>query len=86
MVRWPPPDRMSRVSHELVERFKKTAGAKDLEQDAREWVLASWPWLPDAPYAFLARASNGEERRFILDADGQWRVQVVRPASPPRAA
>jgi hypothetical protein len=85
MVRWPHADRMSKVSAELVERFKKTSGAKELEQDPREWVLMSWPWLPEAPYSFQARSADGEVRQFIGDAAGAWRSRVVQSA-PTRAA
>jgi hypothetical protein len=74
---------MSKVSHSVVERFKKTGIAKDLEQDTREWVLLSWPWLPDAPYTVIARASDGEERQFVGDAEGLW---VARSLRAPTAA
>jgi hypothetical protein len=88
MVRWPAAEKMSRVSAGIVERFQKTAGAKELEQDAREWVLVNWPWLPEAPYSFVARASDGEERQWVGDADGRWVMRVIRPAAkePHRAA
>jgi hypothetical protein len=85
MVRWPTPDRMSRTSAPLVERFKKTAEAKDLEQDAREWVMASWPWMPDAPYQYVARASDAEERHYVVDATGALTMRVIKPMAP-RAA
>lgn len=78
MVRWPLPERMSKVSHSIIERFKKSAVAKDLEQDPREWVLMSWPWLPDAPYTVITRAADGEERQFVGDADGHWVGKLVR--------
>ncbi len=80
MVRWPAPDRLSRTSAPIIERFKKTSAAKDLEQDPREWVLAQWPWLPDAPYGFTARASDGEERRIMIDGDDTLTVHVSHPA------
>jgi hypothetical protein len=86
MVRWPPVDRMSKVSGEIVEKFKKTAGAKDLEQDPREWVLVNWPWMPDPPYSITVRASDGEERQLLADEDGVWRLRRIRPGVPPRAA
>jgi hypothetical protein len=82
MVRWPASDRMSRVSAPLVERFKKTALAKELEQDSREWVLSSWPWMPDAPYLYTARASDGEERRATIDDADTLTVRVT--AAPAR--
>jgi hypothetical protein len=86
MVRWPASDRLSRVSAPLIERFKKTSAAKDLEQDPREWVLANWPWLAEAPYAFTARASDGEERRIVIDADEALTVRISHPSLPARAA
>jgi len=83
MVRWPAADRLSRVSSPILERFKKTAEAKDLEQDSREWVLASWPWMPEAPYLFTARSSDGvEERHFVIDERDTMTVRVSRPPSP----
>ena len=85
MVRWPAPERLSKVSTAIVERFKKTAGAKELEQDGREWGLVNWPWLPDAPYNFVVRAADGEERQWQGDADGKWVMRVIRPATPRHA-
>ena len=52
---------------------------RDLEQDAREWVLVNWPWVPDAPYAIVARAADGEERQLSGDAAGRWVVSRIRP-------
>jgi hypothetical protein len=86
MVRWPASDRLSRTSAPLIERFKKTSAAKDLEQDPREWVLAQWPWLPDAPYGFTVLASDGEERRIMIDGDDTLTVRVSHPGLPARAA
>jgi len=86
MVRWPAPDRMSRISAEIVERFKKTAGAKELEQDAREWSLVTWPWMPEPPYGFTVRASDGEERQWTGDATGLWTMKRIHPATRPSDA
>ena len=85
MVRWPAAERLSKVSGPIIERFKKTAEAKDLEQDPRDWVLASWPWMPDAPYSFIARASDAEERHYVIDASGALTMKIIRPLTP-RAA
>jgi hypothetical protein len=81
MVRWPAADRLSKVSSTILERFKKTSGAKELEQDPREWVLVNWPWLPDAPYSIVTRAADGEERQFEGDEAGRWVVRQIRPAT-----
>ncbi len=86
MVRWPAPERMSKVSLAIVERFKKTAAAKDLEQDAREWALVNWPWMPDAPYKIVVRAGVEEQREFVCEADGLWRMKELDPLTPTRAA
>jgi hypothetical protein len=82
MVRWPAADRMSKVSASIVERFKKTSEAKDLEQDAREWVLSSWPWMPDAPYPFIARSTDGsEQRNYLIDDRDTMTVRVSSPTN-----
>jgi hypothetical protein len=86
MVRWPASDRTSQTSKTVIERFKKTAAAKDLEQDPREWVLENWPWVPDPPYTVVARASDGEERRCVMDTEGLWTIQTSRPTLHPTAA
>lgn len=86
MVRWPTSNRLSRVSATVLERFKKTSGAKELEQDARDWVLVNWPWMPDAPYVITARASDSEQREWVGEADGIWSMRVTQPATPPHAA
>jgi hypothetical protein len=74
MVRWPSVDRLSRVSAIVLERFKKSSAAKELELDEREWTLVNWAWMPDAPFPFLAR-TLGEERRYTGDADGCWTMR-----------
>ncbi len=81
MVRWPAPDRLSKISAGILDRFKKTAGAKELEQDSREWILVNWPWLPDAPYTIVVRAADGEERQLQGDDAGRWVVRQIRPAT-----
>ena len=86
MIRWPASDRMSKTSAVVLERFKKAAVAKELEQDAREWVLVNWPWVPDPPYTFVARATDGEERRCIMGEDGLWTNHATTPTTAPSAA
>jgi hypothetical protein len=86
MVRWPAPDRLSRVSAPLIERFKKTSIAKELEQDGREWTLSMWPWLPDAPYAYTALASDGEQRRVIIDERDDVLVHASHASPAARGA
>jgi hypothetical protein len=81
MVRWPAPDRLSKVSSAVLERFKKTSGAKELEQDPREWILVNWPWLPDAPYSIVARSADGEERQLQGDEAGGWVIRQIRPTT-----
>jgi hypothetical protein len=87
MVRWPAPERLSKTSAAIIERFKKVAAAKELEQDPREWVLMNWPWVPDPPYTVVVRASDGAERRFVMDPDGLWTtVESTGPAPRSSAA
>ncbi len=86
MVRWPASDRLSKTSHVVLERFKKAAVAKELEQDSREWVLVNWPWVPDPPYTFVARATDGEERRLVMGEDGLWTSRTSAVSTHPSAA
>ena len=86
MVRWPAADRMSQTSKAVIERFQKTAGAKELEQDPREWVLENWPWVPDPPFTFVARSSDGEERRLVMNTDGLWTSNTSRSPNHTTAA
>jgi hypothetical protein len=83
MLRWPAPERLSKVSAGVLEKFKKTGIVKDLEQDSQEWVLLNWPWMPEPPYTIVTRAANGEERRFVMGEDGLW---TMTGASGPSAA
>ena len=83
MIRWPAPERLSKVSAGILERFKKTAGAKEIDQDSREWVLVNWPWVPDPPYVIVARASDHEERRWVMGDDGLW-TTICKSAPSPR--
>ena len=76
MIVWPPPDKLSKTSIGLIEKFKKTAAVKELEQDSREWVLASWSWLPDPPFSFVLRSSDYEERTVVSEGDGRWQMRV----------
>jgi len=41
--------------------------------------------MPDAPYPFIARASDAEERHYVIDETGALTMRVVRPMAP-RAA
>ena len=86
MIRWPAQGRMSATSAHVVEKFKKSAAVKDLEQDPREWVLVNWPWVPDPPYTFVVRASDGEQRRWVMGEDGLWTERAFEPTAPPNAA
>ncbi|MGO8994719.1 MAG: hypothetical protein ACLQVI_15495 [Polyangiaceae bacterium] len=86
MVRWPASDRMSKTSAVVVEKFKKTGAAKELEQDAREWVLVNWPWMPEPPYTIVVRASDGEERRCVMGEDGLWTMGASDHSTHPSAA
>jgi hypothetical protein len=87
MVRWPAPERVSKVSAGILEKFKKTGVAKELEQDSREWVLMNWPWVPEPPYTIVVRASDAEERRLAMGEDGLWYVTAsIVPSANPSAA
>jgi hypothetical protein len=86
MIRWPAADRLSKTSHVVIDRFKKTSIAKELEQDSREWVLVNWPWVPDPPFTIVARASDDEERRCIMGEDELWTVTTNVPSIHPTAA
>ena len=33
MIHWPPPEKMTKISSATLDRFKKTAGIKELEQE-----------------------------------------------------
>ena len=85
MIRWPLPERMSKVSASVLERFKKAGVAKELEQDSREWVLVNWPWVPDPPFTIVARATDGEERRCIMGEDGLWTSRAGDHSHPSAA-
>jgi hypothetical protein len=86
MVRWPAADRMSAISARVIEKFKKSGPVKDLEQDPREWVLVNWPWVPDPPYTFVVRATDGEQRRWVMGEDGLWVSHGTEPTTRPTAA
>jgi hypothetical protein len=86
MVRWPSTDRMSSTSKGIIERFQKTAAAKELEQDPREWVLENWPWVPDPPYTLVVRSSDDEERRLVMEGDGMWTSHTSRSPTHNTAA
>jgi hypothetical protein len=85
MIRWPAQGRMSAVSARVVEKFKKSAAVKDLEQDPREWVLVNWPWVPDPPYTFVVRSSDGEQRRWVMGEDGLWTGRETEAVGPDAA-
>ena len=81
MIQWPAPEKLSKVAAGILERVKRTAGAKELEQDAREWRAISWSWLPDPPFSLTFRSADNEERYFVMEGDGRWQTRVIRPAS-----
>ena len=80
MITWPASDKLSKTAVGTLERFKKTAAAKELEQDARAWSFISWAWLPEAPYAFTLRSADHEERQYVVEGDGRWQMKVLHPA------
>jgi hypothetical protein len=71
---------MTKISAGILDRFKKTAAAKELEQDAREWTFVSWAWMPDPPHNLVLRSADMEERYVVMEADGRWQMRVIRPA------
>jgi len=81
VIRWPAADRLSKTAAVILEKFKRTAAAKELEQDSREWFFVSWAWLPEPPYALTLRSGDHEERYFLIEGDGRWQMRVIRPAS-----
>lgn len=80
MIHWPAPEKLTKISAGILDRFKKTAAAKELEQDSREWSFVSWAWLPEPPYALVLRSADSEERYFLMEGDGRWQMRVIRPA------
>jgi hypothetical protein len=80
VIAWPTSEKLSKISAGLLEKFKKTAAAKELEQDARAWSFVSWSWMPDPPYTFTLRGSDNEERYVISEGDGRWQMRIVRAA------
>jgi hypothetical protein len=80
VIQWPAPEKLTKIAAGILERFKKTSAAKELEQDTREWSFISWAWLPEPPYALTLRCADLEERYFLLEGDGRWQMRVIRPA------
>ncbi len=75
MIEWPHEDAQTEGASRVLELFKKTGFAAQLEEDTHTWTFRSWARSPEAPARMLLRNDAGESRAFVREVTGLWRVE-----------
>jgi hypothetical protein len=58
-----------------VERFRKSAAARELEEENTTWVFHSWSRLAEPPVRIILMNERGDEVTWTLDAEGFWTLR-----------
>jgi len=74
MIEWPEDDHLTAPAKTALQRFKKTAAAAELEEDARAWRFLSWARSTEAPVRMRLRSDDQDEVTFTLESSGGWLV------------
>ncbi len=74
MIEWPEEEHLSTPAKTALQRFKKTAAAAELEEDARAWRFLSWARSNEPPVRMRLRSDDLDEVTFTLESTGAWLV------------
>ena len=74
MIEWPADETLSAPAKTALQRFKKTAAAAELEEDARAWRFLSWARSTEPPVRMRLRSDDEAEVTFTLESTGAWLV------------
>jgi hypothetical protein len=81
MITWPDEDALNEAAKRHMAAFKKTAAARELEEDEHTWVFHSWARMPDPPVRMLLQDEtppNGGPRQrvmVVLNEGGTWTMK-----------
>lgn len=62
--------------------FRATSAYAELAEAPGSWRVTNWSWSDEPPHTVTVRSDDFEEREFILEEDGDWRL--VAAATEPR--
>jgi hypothetical protein len=86
MIRWPPESKLSAEDRLNLARFRRSAAAEELGDDAHTWELESTSWTGDYPVRLIWRNEEGQEVCFTIEDTGLWRlVPYASRFVPPRS-
>ena len=74
MIEWPAEEDLEGAAKSNVDRFKKTAAARELEEDGATWRFHSWSRTPEAPVRMILVNENGDEAVWTFD-NGSWTMR-----------
>ncbi len=75
MIEWPAEEKLEGAAKSNLERFRKCAAARELEEESNTWMFHSWSRVPEAPVRVILQNENGDEVTWTLDAEGFWTVR-----------
>ncbi len=73
MLEW--PKRTTKTAQRVLDRFKATAAAEELEEDVRAWRVVSWSWNEEPPIRVIARSEKGDEVTYYAEPNGVWTLR-----------
>ncbi len=73
MITWPDDEQAQGEAKEVLDLFKKTGLAAELEEDPQKWRVIAWARSPQPPARMLLRSDGGGTRIFSLERTGLWR-------------
>lgn len=89
MIRWPPESKLSAEDRLHLARFKRSAAAEELGDDAHTWELESSSWSGDYPVRLIWRNEDCQKVCFTIEDTGLWRLApfaskfvAARPENP----
>ncbi|CAN5612886.1 hypothetical protein BH09MYX1_BH09MYX1_63030 [soil metagenome] len=77
MIEWPPKDSLEKSAKKVLDLFKKTGFAAELEADGSLWRFRSYARDVAPPARMVLRSQSANETRiFALEETGIWRRVV----------
>jgi hypothetical protein len=79
MIAWPSDDKMNATSTENLARFRRTAVAKELEEDTHTWRFQCWAWTSYGPWKWILHSDTHRLVTLTMDEDGEYLVKYADP-------
>lgn len=75
MIEWPAEEKLEGAAKSNLDRFRKTAAARELDEDPATWAIHSFARQAEPPVRIILVNEQGDEVTWTLGGDGAWTIR-----------